>query len=209
MGGLNSGKGIRRNAWRSKKMYTTKLPKLNIHKIIKLFKDNINCYLTWCDLELRLDGTRILLRSLKDESLPHAFIETFAKPCHYGGFHFLGCCPICSKRFQSLYLYKTFFACRQCFRMVYPSQNETLYIRLLHKYGKVKAKIKDDPWKKPKWMRRRTFENLRRQYHHIDDQIDMAYLRSSRSIRETNKLLEQHGSAEVLMYEMEKRFWKN
>lgn len=34
MGGLGSGKGIRRKAWRSKKIYITSLPEIPVSKLI-------------------------------------------------------------------------------------------------------------------------------------------------------------------------------
>ncbi len=61
--------------------------------------------------------------------------------CHYGDYRYFCYCPFYDKRVQSLFLYKTSFACRHCLKLIYPSQNETLSLRLYKKAKKIKSKL--------------------------------------------------------------------
>lgn len=67
-------------------------------------------------------------------------IATDTTPCHYGGERTWFVCPFCRKRVALLYLSRQ-VACRQCFRMTYPSQCADLAGRMWRKQAKIEARL--------------------------------------------------------------------
>lgn len=180
MGGIGSGRGIRKNAWRSRKRKIGNLSGLIIPELIKMQKANPNKTLSFGNINLIVKESVIHLEG-GVEKLHLNTIKIDAMPCNYGGYRFFAFCPVCNRRIRTLYLCKTVFACRHCLRMGYASQNQTLYERVLLKKDKVGQKINNNEWKKPKWMRKKTFTKLREQYQKLDAMIDLANLFSLRT----------------------------
>jgi len=88
MGGLGSGKGTRRKAWRSKKKrYITSLPEIPVSKLIHAHRDgpSDNQFILG-KLKCEIHSSSIHLKH--DEKLPLDVSETkiSAFPCYYGGY---------------------------------------------------------------------------------------------------------------------------
>jgi len=195
MGGIGSGRGSRRKAWRSKTIKTERFPSLDVTEVIKSSKTTLKNTFQFKNIELIVGESAIALKSLEGKPLQAGSINISSMPCHYGGFRYFVCCPYCEKRVRTLYLYNMIFACRHCFKMCYWSQYHTLFYRLLLKRKIVGDKIINDEWTKPKWMRQRTFKRLRSEYFDLDEKIEIAHFFSLRSIRQVDKLFEIHGCA--------------
>jgi hypothetical protein len=92
-------------------------------------------------------------------------------PCHYGGERVWFRCPsrACGRRVAILYGGRI-FACRQCYRLAYECQKESVSDRADRRGWKIRAQCKDDwgslldPLFKPKGMHERTFRRLERKY---------------------------------------------
>lgn len=195
MGGIGSGKGARRKAWRSKKMYIGSLPGFCIPELIKMHQSNPNSTLSFNNINVSIDKSWIRLESASIKKLLVDSIKISSVPCNYGGFRYFGHCPTCYKRVRILYLYKTIFACCHCLGMVYFTQNATLSYRLRLKAKAVKSKISDDVWTKPKCMRKKTFAKLRGQYFDLDEKKKIADFFSLRNIRAVDGLFAKYGCA--------------
>lgn len=61
--------------------------------------------------------------------------------CHYGGERPWWTCPACRRRVAVLFAAGKYFACRHCYDLVYPSQNEGLRDRTLRKAQKIREKL--------------------------------------------------------------------
>lgn len=87
--------------------------------------------------------------------------------CHLGGQRAWFICPAhdCGRRVALLYG-GDIFACRQCFRLAYPSQRETSHDRAARRADRIREKlgwkpgILNGPGSKPKGMHWRTFARL-------------------------------------------------
>lgn len=199
MGGWGSGKGSRQKAWRSKKLKTSRLPGLNVPKLIKEHKATPNSVFTFQDIKLAVSDTAIYLEGTDSQKILNDTIKVAKVPCNYGGFRYFALCPICQKRVRTLYLCNTLFACRHCLRMGYSSQNETLSYRLLQKRDALAKKINNDERTKPKWMRKKTFDRLRRKYLDLDEKEQIADILSLRTIRAVDKIFDEYGCAMTAM----------
>jgi hypothetical protein len=93
--------------------------------------------------------------------------------------------------------------------MSYWSQNATASSRLYKKYGRVRDKINDDPWHRPKWMRKKTFTRLRNEYFELDEKEQIADFFSLRNNRETDRLFNRYGSALVAAEAWEMHYFEN
>lgn len=197
MGGLGSGKGLRRKAWRSNKLKTSSLPGLKIQELIKLHNANPNSTLTFNDIKLMVadDGSAVHVKGADANKLSASAIKISTVPCNYGGFRHFGHCPTCQKRVKTLYLHREVFACRHCLQMGYQSQNATCSYRLLTKQRAVGQKINNDEWTKPKWMRSKTFARLRNEYFDLNEKEQIAGFFSLRNNRAVDKIFDEYGSA--------------
>lgn len=208
MGGYGSGKGLRIGAWRSKKLKVTSLPGLKAPELVRLHKSDLSNSFRFKDIKISFSDIEspIYLEHMKGEKLLTAEIKLAAVPRNYGGFMYLWHCPICQKRVRTLYLNKTYFACRHCFGMCYHSQNQTLSHRFIDKLKNSGKKINNNEWVRPKWMRKKTFSRLRREYLDLDEKWQIADFFSLRNNRSANEILSKYGSAmtaaEVLGAEM-------
>ena len=193
MGGIGSGRGLRPNAWKSKKTCVGRLPGLNVQRALKLYNASPNSGLTFGNFRLEIKESVINLSRDDNEKVLTDRIKIAAVPCNYGGVRYFGHCPACEKRAVTLFLYKNMFACRSCFRMVYYSQNATCAYRLLVKLKKVGQKINNDVYTKPKWMRQKTFERLRDDHFDLDEKLDIAHFFSLRNNYSVDKILDEFG----------------
>ena len=103
-------------------------------------------------------------------------------PCRFGGSRSWFNCPRCNRRVAMLYLWG-YPACRTCCRMGYPSQSEDAIDRSWRRTWKIETKLaggaSDWNYRRPKGMRKATFERLREAYwaeEEIRDQALMAFM---------------------------------
>jgi hypothetical protein len=207
MGGLGSGKGSRTK--RSKKLKTCHLLGLDVPQAVKMQQENPTGSLVLDDIDLKVNESHILLERTKGDRLKTDSIKLALLPCNYGGVQYLGHCPACQRRVRTLYLFQNFFACRTCFKMAYPSQNQTLYVRLLLKSDKAKKKINNDPWTKPKWMRQKTFKRLRSEQFELEEKRQLADFFSLRNNREVDRIYKKYPMAILAAEEFGMRFLKD
>lgn len=201
MGSIGSGRGTRRNAWRSKKLYTTSLPCVDVPKMVNDSKTP-GIYFTLKNIKLTVKEDIIHLEPTDGTKLQQTTLGIASIPCHYGGSRYFGLCPYCQKRVRNLYLLQNLFACRNCLKMVYPSQNETLHVRLLQQEDKAKTKLNNDEWTKPKWMRQKTFERFRGECFDLERMADLANFLSLRSKKTVRQAMEMYGGAECVPFEV-------
>lgn len=196
MGGLGSGRGPRRSARRSKKGYIDNLPSLNIPKVIRIHKDSPNGEFVSGDILLKVKPTSIHLQYGKKDSLVIFKIKICALSCHYGGYRYYGLCPVCQRRVISLYINsKNTMICRLCLDLVYLSQNATFSYRLYKKMKAVKEKLNSNEWSKPKWMREKTYKQLRSNLFALDEKQQIADFFSLRNYQSVNKIFNKYGCA--------------
>lgn len=196
MGGFGSGKcRFRRNAWRSKKLYTTSLLRLNVSEVMKFHGKNPGSSFTVGDISIKVKDESLVLGREGDEPLHFTSVDLALVSCNYGGYRYFCCCPVCEKRVQSLYLCKTIFACRHCLNLIYPSQNETLSFRLYKKSKKIKSMLDGQEWTKPKWMRWKTYDGLRTEYLTLEDLREISDMLSLRNIYSAKTVLKKYGGA--------------
>lgn len=98
-------------------------------------------------------------------------------PCHYGGARLWFRCPRCYRRTALLYL-RGWPGCRKCSQLVYPSQSEDAIGRSWGRTHKLEKQLAGgaERWnyRKPKGMRRATFERLMEAYWREDQLRDEA-----------------------------------
>lgn len=196
MGGLGSGKGTRRKAWRSKKRYIASLPEIPVSKLIHMHRSDPNNRCVFGKLKCKIHPSLIHLEHAEKLPLDVSEIEINAFPCYYGGYRYYGLCPACNRCVRSLYVLDgTIPVCRVCLGMVYSSQNATFSYRLYRKLQSSKNKLNNDEWMKPKWMRKKTFEQLRAKVSELDEKREIANFFSLRNHRSVNKIFDKYGSA--------------
>ncbi len=97
-------------------------------------------------------------------------------PCNYGGTRAWFLCPRCRKRVAVLYGAGKYFFCRHCYDLVYASQQEGQVDRLMRKARRIRRRLRassdlSEPiWYKPKNMHQTTFDRLRQEADHANDQ---------------------------------------
>ena len=88
-------------------------------------------------------------------------------PCNFGGTRAWFRCPSpqCGRRVAVLFKGR-FFACRHCLQLAYASQSERREERLDRRAEKIKARLgwEGGIQRRPRGMRRRTYERLRARY---------------------------------------------
>jgi len=98
-------------------------------------------------------------------------------PCQFGGARSWFACPRCSRRVAILYLWG-YPACRTCCRMGYPSQSEDTMARSWRRTRKIETKLaggaREWNYRRPKGMRKATFERLREAYWREEEIRDNA-----------------------------------
>ena len=197
MGGFLSGKCIFKG-WRSrsrKKAFITDLPFMDSFQLFELLKKakQEDC-LTWNSIRFNVKDRRLYMKYLDEsKSLAKEYIDMAATPCHYGGFRHWFVCPYCRCNTRRLHFCRDYFACRKCFNLAYPSQNENLADRIKRKRNKILGKEYKhvSGWfPKPKWMRQKTWEMMRHVSIEYEDIALLANLYSVRSWKVLNKLRE-------------------
>lgn len=102
------------------------------------------------------------------------------QPCHFGGFRYFFRCPIggCHRRMRKLYCQRGVITCRRCLKLGYYSQRASKCQRCRRGRDKVEEKILlagGTVSKKPKWMRKITFELLLDRYWEYEHKRRDAY----------------------------------
>src|SRR5215469_15278148 len=128
-------------------------------------------------IQLRRDGNALVLSyrvrpaggEWRDVEQPTQIIWM---PCRFGGTRPYFVCPGifngigCGRRVAKLYNAGTYFLCRHCYRLAYPSQRENRYDRALRRANKFHMRLGWEPGSastfpaRPKGMHRRTYERL-------------------------------------------------
>ena len=106
-----------------------------------------------------------------------AHVRVDRTPCQFGGSRPWFACPRCYRRVAILYLWG-YPACRTCCRMGYPSQSEDAIARSWRRTHKIEIKLAGGAsewnYRRPKGMRKATFERLREAYWREEEIRDHA-----------------------------------
>lgn len=127
------------------------------------WRDNDGNQVASIRMQMEPGGVRFQYQQGKHEVDDLARIVTTA--CNYGGVRHWFACPCCGRRCAVLYLGQR-VACRQCYRLQYPSQSDDVTGNSWRKTRKLAARLGSDgndwEWKqKPKGMHRATFQRIR------------------------------------------------
>lgn len=213
MGGFGSGKsyGIGR-VKRSRRFCTSDLSKFKVSELIRDHKKSLKSIfvISSDEYEFSLNivfGRDDLIYISGETGITISNIIKIATfPCHFGGFRYFAHCPACNRKVSNLYLYRNqnqpVLACRKCLKMYYQNQNATLSNRLYWRSKIVKEKIDSDPYRKPKWMRKKTFAKLRDDYFDFDDMSSIADLMSLRNTESVRIIKEMYGDAACIPIEV-------
>jgi len=198
MGGSGSGTWYR---W-DKKTYTEEVKRIDIHFMKKqnLTKPHIAGSLSWnCggepsgDIRFKMYPDKmILLYKFRESGGDWESVEDTVMldetPCHYGGSRKWFICPSCARRVGLLYGPGKYFRCRHCYGLSYSSQSEGYLDRMARKAKKIRRKLdigvewweadclSDPIFEKPKGMRWRTFERLKRAENHAQSEIERVFV---------------------------------
>jgi hypothetical protein len=93
--------------------------------------------------------------------------------CPYGAARQWFACPRCARRVAVLYLRGGYFACRVCNQVAYASQSGDRLDRLWRRQSKIESRL-GESWRRPKGMRRRTYERLLEQVVGLEEARDAA-----------------------------------
>jgi len=102
------------------------------------------------------------------------FITTTTTPCHFGGSRVWFACPGCNARCARLFLRWGRFRCRTCNQITYRSQREDHIGRLWLAQAKIEARL-GSTFKRPKFMRRVTFDRMMDRYWQLENEREMAF----------------------------------
>jgi hypothetical protein len=121
-------------------------------------------------------------------------------PCRFGGTRPFFICPgvvnsmTCGRRVGKLYGPGRYFLCRHCYRLAHASQSENVSDRALRRANKIRKRLGGDastdaPFpRKPKRMRRQTYERLRAEASDAEQFADRALaIRAERLLARTDK----------------------
>lgn len=199
MGGPGSGSWYR---W-DKKTYAEEMKRIDIRYLRKqgmLTPGNIGS-LSWTtngepsgDIRYQMHSDRIVLiyrYRINNGDWEHVndtvwFDET---PCNFGGSRKWFICPSCGDRVGRLYGPGKYFRCRNCYQISYSSQSEGRLDRLCRKAKKIRHRLDiDSEWwepdclsdpifMKPKGMRWKTFERLKRTENQLQENIERLMIR--------------------------------
>lgn len=196
MGGIGSGKNYGKlRPCKAGKTTTNFVYQLNVTKALKTWREGGTCYTHPVDFSV-MDNS-IHLQRRDGLELYTKTISLIPLPCHFGGERLFGVCPFCKRKVISLYFYKDLFACRSCLKLTYQSQNDTLSKRLTKKFLTYEKILNNDPFTRPKWMREKTFQNVRSQYFDLDEKSQIAEFFSLRNNRTVTKIFDGCGLAVI------------
>jgi len=96
--------------------------------------------------------------------------------CHFGGVRPWLSCKWCGRRCAIIYGVSGdgYFACRRCLKLGYASEAEGSLDRLWRKQRKLEAKLEEN-YRKPKWMRRRTYDRIWAKIDEVEERKDHAF----------------------------------
>ena len=93
--------------------------------------------------------------------------------CNYGGQRPWFLCPGCGRRVGVLFLGVSYFLCRHCYHLSYSSQNEDETSRMNRKTSKLRERLGENTWFKPKGMHQKTFDRLRHRLFEAEIRTDI------------------------------------
>lgn len=128
-------------------------------------------------VEGKIEGDKFVVNGTRNYEIP---IEK--RPCRFGGFCYYLHCPLCNARMRKLYCCQGVFLCRKCLKLGYYCQRVSPCLRYGYMQEKVEGKLKQaggDTWEKPKWMRKHTFERLKKLYWDYHRKQDEAFERET------------------------------
>ena len=190
---MGKGRGRRPNR-RGRKLMVNYLTGLNIPKLLKDFKKTpIIHSLLEGKVNLSINESCINFSWIDGAPVFPQKIEIASMPCNYGGFRYFGVCPCCQKRVSTLYLFRDSLECRTCLNLCYRSQNRTLSDRLYSKEKEIEKRLEEGLWTRPKWMREKTIEKLRKEFFLTEEREQIANFFSFRSIKKVDWFIEEHG----------------
>lgn len=138
--------------WRKKrhiaKPLVSSFIKFDIHKIIKMNKNNFPFSLVFSNEKMKISKINIIKETI--EVFPMKYesykLKIESAPCYFGGERYLIKCPCCMRRMKILYIIEGFFLCRKCLNAAYYTQKLVPSDRCLYMRGKVEDKLKERGW---------------------------------------------------------------
>ena len=140
-------------------------------------------------IAIKAERGRVLLtyrqRSGGEEWKQHEYpIHLATTPCHMGGERDWFLCPArgCGLRVAVLYG-GGIFACRECYRLAYPSQREDAADRAARRAHRIRDRmgwsggvLEGSGWGKPKGMHWRTYQRLCDEHDTFEDVVNRAFI---------------------------------
>jgi len=115
-------------------------------------------------------------------------IKLDSTQCRFGGSRPWFICPgiasgrRCRRRVAKLHAGGTYFLCRQCYQLVYESQSESDFDRLLRRANKLRTKLGGEPStgaliaRKPKGMHWKTYESRVAEIDQLEDDANRLFI---------------------------------
>lgn len=180
-GGSRCGAG--RPAWHAK---TSSVHRVDIGKLHRAGHLEGSRSLTWtwenkANINLTTSSSEVTFQYNYRESVGewkpvNQRVSLAYTPCHYGGSRPWFVCPRCYRHVAILYIHG-WPACRKCKRLVYPVQSMDAMARNWHRLHRIENKLsggeRDWNYRRPKGMRTATFDRLRDEYFHLEDQNEL------------------------------------
>jgi len=120
--------------------------------------------------------------------------------CAFGGARTYFICPgvvagrVCGRRVAKLFAGGSYFLCRHCYNIAYPSQSEPRYDRMLRRANKLRIALGGEPGTvhliapKPKGMWERTYQRKRWEIERCEHQANLSFLRKYRHVLSSEEL---------------------
>jgi len=107
--------------------------------------------------------------------------------CHFGGYRYFIRCPApgCNRRYRKLYCHQGFLLCRKCLNLGYYTQRVTPSLRYKNMLEKIEKRLKEKGgsiYKRPKWMRKHTFEHLTGKLWEYEIFCEKAFLKETAAL---------------------------
>ena len=172
MGGYGSGR-------QDGRVKTDQVPSLDVRHLYRRGVLAPGTFTQWSwggpsgfSIDLHAQGDRVLLQHWvrmsdgEDRRVEYP-VMLDRTSCHFGGWRAWFRCPSprCGRRVAVLFKGR-YFACRHCLQLAYASQSERREERLARRADKLRERLgwEGDQRRRPRRMRRRTYERLRARY---------------------------------------------
>jgi hypothetical protein len=131
----------------------------------------------WGEIRIEVEATSLVLiyhyAGYGEECDVEELISLDWTRCFYGGTRPRFRCPSCGRRVGVLFLGGSNFLCRHCYHLSYSSQNEDETSRMNRKANKLRQRLGEERWQKPKGMHTKTYDRLRRRLSRADMLADI------------------------------------